>query len=254
MREIQSEGAQETNGEDQAARQTRWERLGMSEQDFIDFAEWRVANSTRLHDAEFKIREAHDLLELLQQADDPDGETLSNGACVAIDTILPLMKTSLDNLEKYGIEQSERDLENWVTGPRNGTAEESEDEGPYCNLIRQLHWVQFPGMPKCADDLTFTSRDDDGRINWWDVTPPKTNYWEVHRQYGRAMALELLDLIHNPEREQDEDGMAFNWFSQIAGEIARTETACRLKYSTDGVYIGFFEAIGEHLTNGIYNR
>ena len=122
----------------------------------------------------------------------------------------------------------------------------------FAETIRELHWLLSPDAPKCADDLSFVSRD--GRINWWDVTPTNTDYWEVHRQHGRAMAFELLDLIHNPEREQDEDGMAFNWFGQIASTIARTEAEYRLKYNTDGLAIGFFEAIGEHLINGIYNR
>ena len=144
-----------------------------------------------------------------------------------------------------------------MTRPLNKRIDEveqdSEDEN-YRNLTRDVHWLRFPDMPKCPDDLSFTSREEHGRMNWWDVTPAKTNYWEVHRQYGRAMALELLDLINNPEREQDEDGMAINWFSYIAGEIARTESECRRKYNTDGLGLGFFEAIGEHLINGVYNR
>lgn len=139
--------------------------------------------------------------------------------------------------------------------PENMDAqEEFGNDGDYTPTTRELHWLVFPGMPKCADDLSFTSRNEHGGINWWDVTPVKTNYWEVHRQHGRAMALELIDLIHNPEREQDADGMAYNWFLQIAGEIARTESTFRRKYNTDGLGLGFFEVIGEHLINGVYNR
>ncbi len=132
--------------------------------------------------------------------------------------------------------------------------EDSDDESDRYYSTRELHWSIRPGMPKCADDLSFTSRNEMGRINWWDVSPAKTDYWEVHRQYDRAMALELLDLIHNPEREQNENGRAPNWFGEIAGAIARTESECRRKYNTDGLGLGFFEAIGEHLINGRYNR
>ncbi len=128
------------------------------------------------------------------------------------------------------------------------------NEFNYSEITKELHWLLCPNMPKCADDLSFTSRHENGRINWWDVTPTKTDYWEVHRQHGRAMAFELLDLIYNPERELDEYGDTPNWFKWIAGEIARTEVAYRQKYNTDGLYIGFFEAIGEHLITGHCNR
>ena len=133
-------------------------------------------------------------------------------------------------------------------------SEATNDMEDYSYSTRELRWLTFPGMVKCVDDLSFTSRVENGSINWWDISPAKTNYWTVHKEYGRAMALELLDLIHNPEREEDEDGQAFNAFGQIAGAIVRFENECRRKYNTDGMSIGFFEAIGEHLTNGNYNR
>ncbi len=124
----------------------------------------------------------------------------------------------------------------------------------YHESTRELHWIVSSDAPKCADELSFTSRDEKGRITWRDPSPAKTDYWEVHRQYGRSLAFELLDLIHNPEREQDKDGNADNWFGYIAGEIARKESMMRLKFNTDGLGIGFFEAIGEHLIHGRYNR
>ena len=125
----------------------------------------------------------------------------------------------------------------------------------YQEITRELLWIVPSDAPKCPDDLSFTSRHETyGRINWWDPTPANTDYWEVHRQQGRAMAFELLDLINNPERERDEDGNTPNWFGCIAGEIARTESLMREKYNTDGLGLGFFEAIGEHLMTGRYNR
>ncbi len=33
---------------------------------------------------------------------------------------------------------------------------------------------------KTVDDLSFTSRDKIGRIRWFDVIPPQTNYWPFH--------------------------------------------------------------------------
>ena len=116
----------------------------------------------------------------------------------------------------------------------------------YYDVTRKLGWGVHPLMPKCIDDLSFVSRGENGPTNWFDVSPAKTDRWEVHRQYGRAMAIEYLDLINNPKRT-DKLPKKFNLFEQIAGTIARTESECRRKYNTDGLGLGFFEVIGEYI-------
>ena len=63
---------------------------------------------------------------------------------------------------------------------------------------RKTQWLVSSSAPKSVDDLSYTSRDAIGRINWWDVSPPKTNYWGVHQMLGRAYAFEILDLLNNP--------------------------------------------------------
>ena len=118
------------------------------------------------------------------------------------------------------------------------------------------HWVLPADAPKAVDDLSFTSRDEMGRIDWWDVTPTKTDCWSVHQQHGRALALELLDLCHNPGREKDEDGEDIyeHTFGFIASKIARQPMLMANKMRTDGIYIGFFDVISEYPINGRVNR
>lgn len=54
---------------------------------------------------------------------------------------------------------------------------------------------------KSINNLSFTSRDNLGSIVWWDVTPPKTEYWAVHHMLGRAYGYELIDLLYAPESD-----------------------------------------------------
>lgn len=95
-------------------------------------------------------------------------------------------------------------------------------------------------------ELSFTSRDHEGRICWWDVTPPKTDYWHVHEMLGRAYAFELLDLIHNSGKDKELHKHAFG---SIASEIVR-----RGHTMNDGLYYGFFGAISEYLITGEVDR
>lgn len=103
-------------------------------------------------------------------------------------------------------------------------------------------WNASPGAARTVDELSFTSRDELGRFNWWDVTPPKTNYWHVHEMLGRAYAFELLDLIHNPNRV---DEVPTNAFGAVAAEIVRQGHKMN-----DGLYIGFFAVFSEYLIEG----
>ena len=111
---------------------------------------------------------------------------------------------------------------------------------------KQRKWLVPSNTPQTVDDLTFTSRDSEGRICWWDVTPPKTDYFPVFEKLGRAYAFELLDLIHNPEKKEQ---IALETFGFISAEITRQGVTMN-----DGLYFGFFGAISEFLIAGECNR
>jgi hypothetical protein len=111
--------------------------------------------------------------------------------------------------------------------------EQYKDEGCAISVYEVTHDVH-PWMPKTLEELTFISQDENGRINWWDVTPANTNYWEVHCQHGRAMGKEFLGLLNNSNRKKKKQAYKMNWFARIASEIARTEIEYRRKYNTDG--------------------
>ena len=130
--------------------------------------------------------------------------------------------------------------------PRNvSTAAKEEFEFAYVKAPpwKRGKWITSSSSPKTVDDLEFTSRDESGAINWWDVQEPRTQYWEVHRQLGRAYAIDLLDLIHNANAEIDP-----KTFGYIASAIVRQRP------QMDGLHIGFFERISEYLIAGDVNR
>lgn len=106
-------------------------------------------------------------------------------------------------------------------------------------------WLVPTRAPRTPDDLNFTARDHQGRIDWWSVTPPKTDYWHAHQMLGRAHAFELLDLIHNKHAEP----IPPHLFGYIASDIARRGFAL-----PDGLYSGFFAAISEYLVTGEVDR
>lgn len=106
-------------------------------------------------------------------------------------------------------------------------------------------WYVSSFAAKTVDELNFTSRDANGRINWWDVTPPKTDYYHAHEMLGRAYAFELLDLIHNDRAEP----VSPQILSYIASEIIRHGAAM-----PDGLCSGFFGAISEYLVTGKVDR
>lgn len=107
--------------------------------------------------------------------------------------------------------------------------------------------AELPTSP-CAtsdvDNLSFTSRDPEGRIRWWDVTPPKTDYWHVHEMLGRAYAFEFIDLIQEKDKK-----LSKHTFGFIASEIVRQG-----RTMNDGLYFGFFCAISEYLIEGRVSR
>ena len=118
MTEIQSDEAQEANGEDQAELrpQTAWEQYGMSQEDYLIAAEPSYENAGKLRAAEEKVRKARELLQLLIDAD--AGNTtgdydLSCRALSSLDQAQSLLKSAAKKIDKYGNEQKIRDIENW---------------------------------------------------------------------------------------------------------------------------------------------
>jgi hypothetical protein len=115
-------------------------------------------------------------------------------------------------------------------------------------VSRRTTWlVPKSGPPKSADDLSFTSRDSEGRINWWDVTPPKTNYWHAHEMLGRAYAFELLDLINRPSKERP------NVAAYVCKAVGQWSMSAD-RSADGGMADGFFAVIGEFLETGTADR
>ena len=114
---------------------------------------------------------------------------------------------------------------------------------------RKTRWLVTPNAAKSVDELTFTSRDSEGRINWWDVMPPKTDYWHVHEMLGRAYAFEVLDLLNNPKAEHgNEASLGF-----IIGAIARWLPTVSGTASS-GMADGFFRVVSEYVATGSASR
>jgi hypothetical protein len=114
---------------------------------------------------------------------------------------------------------------------------------------RKTAWLVAAHSPRTADDLTFTSRDSEGRMVWWAVTAPKTNYWPAHEMLGRAYAFEVLDLLNNPDAEQDnKHTLAF-----ILGAIARWLPSVS-NSAGSGMADGFFNVVGEYAATGTASR
>ncbi len=61
----------------------------------------------KLDSAQNKVREAYEMLRLLQEADDPGAEMLSFAACIQIEKIMPLLKSALKKLDRHGIDHLE---------------------------------------------------------------------------------------------------------------------------------------------------
>ena len=114
---------------------------------------------------------------------------------------------------------------------------------------RKTLWLVGPNAPKSVEELTFTSRNKDGGFDWWSVTVPKTEYWGVHYELGRAYAFELLDLLHNPEATDDDTHVLgcistsiARWMQTVAGSAAT------------GMADGFFSVISEFVSTGTADR
>ena len=114
---------------------------------------------------------------------------------------------------------------------------------------RKTRWLVGSLAPKSTDDLTFTTREENASFNWWNVTPPKTEYWAAHYELGRAYAYELLDLLNNPEAIDDNTHVLgcistsiARWMPSVAGSAAT------------GMADGFFSVISEFVSTGTADR
>lgn len=110
---------------------------------------------------------------------------------------------------------------------------------------RKTQWMVSSDAPKNVDALTFTSRDNSGRICWWDVAPPKTEYWHVHEMLGRAYAFELLDLLNNPEAEGENEQV----FAAVSMAIAQWLPSVSHS-AASGMADGFFRVMSEFMATG----
>jgi hypothetical protein len=91
-----------------------------------------------------------------------------------------------------------------------------------------------------VDSLSFTSRDELGHIDWFDVEHPDKNSlydWGKEFKRGKKLAKELLSFKNNPNAEINGNQLGF-----IFAAIVHKESVL-----PDGLYEGFFEAIGSAL-------
>ncbi len=123
MTEIQSEEAQETNGEDQEELrpQPAWERYGMSQEDYFHVAGQSSRNMRKLSNAELRVERAGELLALLMEADgtkEGDDYDLTVRAIYMLKQVRSLLKSAVKKIGKYENQQRARDIANW-SKPRN---------------------------------------------------------------------------------------------------------------------------------------
>ncbi|MDP1679701.1 MAG: hypothetical protein Q8L02_06245 [Candidatus Nitrotoga sp.] len=127
----------------------------------------------------------------------------------------------------------------------------SIDVKDYCEgmkiATRKTKWILSGKIPKSADDLSFVGRDGD-KFSWWNVIPPKTDYWHAHQILGRAYAFELLDLFNNPKAEYSEHILAY-----ITSGMTRWARTVE-PVAAEGMQQGFFEVLSEFLGKGSVNR
>ncbi len=91
-----------------------------------------------------------------------------------------------------------------------------------------------------VDSLSFTSRDEKGFIDWFDVEhPDRTSLYDWHKEFerGQNFAAEFLRFKNNQDAEMNGQELGF-----ILNTIARKESVL-----SDGLYEGFFTAIGSAL-------
>lgn len=113
---------------------------------------------------------------------------------------------------------------------------------------RKTKWLITTDAPKCPEDLHFVGRDSAGRIIWWNVTPPNTDYWGAHQSLGKAYAFELLDMVNNPEAEFPPHVLAY-----VTDAIRRWSPGVS-HCAAEGMTHGFFGVLSEYISTGTANR
>jgi hypothetical protein len=120
--------------------------------------------------------------------------------------------------------------------------------GGLLTTSRKTCWNISQSAPKCPEDLPFVARDSQDRMVWWNVTPPKTDYWHAHEILGRAYAFDLLDLINNPNAEYPPHILAYvtcaiqRWSAGVPAGVA------------EGMMHGFFGVLSEYISTGTADR
>lgn len=125
-----------------------------------------------------------------------------------------------------------------------------KDYGPTMHeTSRRTRWIVSSSSPKSAEELTFTTRLENGNFCWWHVTPPKTTYWHVHQMLGRAYAFEVLDLINNPATPDESRNCLRFILQAIATWLPTVQNS-----AASGMADGFFEVVDEYVSTGTANR
>lgn len=111
---------------------------------------------------------------------------------------------------------------------------------------RKTAWIVNGKAPRTVDELSFTSRDSRGHINWWDVQPPKTRYASAHEMLGRVYAFEILDLLNNPSAMEEENDHILGY---VMSAISKWVATVAIPGASAMAY-GFFSVIGEYVASG----
>ena len=89
-----------------------------------------------------------------------------------------------------------------------------------------------------SDNLSFTARDPEGRIDWFNVRhPSKLSSYDWGKEYDRGVGF-AQELIKSCDDEGSE--METVHIACVCAEIARKSNVL-----PDGLYIGFFQGLTE---------
>ena len=100
------------------------------------------------------------------------------------------------------------------------------------------------GRREGADQLSFTGRDSNGFLLWWNIGPPQTDLWDDHVKLGEHCAKEVIGLLIN---DSGPDGLSHDCLAHI-------ELAMQLnpELATQGVRTGFMTVISRALCSFIH--
>ena len=84
----------------------------------IEALEAAGEKAKKLDSAQHKVRDAYEMLRLLQEADDPGAEMLSFAACIQIEKIMPLLKSALTKLDRHSIDHTKLAFNHYLGGAK----------------------------------------------------------------------------------------------------------------------------------------